>query len=128
MLLLNSSIDGGSVDNNELLLVVWFDQNAGDQKVYTSTSHFKIMRPSTVTAQGIVEVLQEAMLSLGIQAINRHECAPLIGIGTDRAASNTRREKFSVKIKCKLGWAYKKYRIKERMKTQEDYPAAEKSW
>ena len=40
----------------------------------------------------------------------------------------TRGKKFSVKIKCKQECASKKYRNKEGMKTQEDYPAAEKSW
>ena len=41
---------------------------------------------------------------------------------------NTRCKKFSVKIKYKQGWACKKYRNKAGMKTQEDYPAGEKSW
>ena len=40
----------------------------------------------------------------------------------------TRGENFSVKIKYKQGWACKKYKNKEGMKTKEDYPAAEKSW
>ena len=34
----------------------------------------------------------------------------------------------SVKMKCKQGWGCKKYGNKEGMKTQGDYPAAEKSW
>ena len=42
--------------------------------------------------------------------------------------SSTRDKKFSVKMKCKYGWAWKKHRKEEGMKTQEDYPAAEKSW
>ena len=29
---------------------------------------------------------------------------------------------------CKEGWACKKYRNKEEMKTQDDYPATERSW
>ena len=33
-----------------------------------------------------------------------------------------------VKIKCKYRWACKKYRKKEGMKTQEEYPVAEKLW
>ena len=35
---------------------------------------------------------------------------------------------FAVKVKYKEGWACKKYRSKEGMKIQEDYPFAEKSW
>ena len=35
---------------------------------------------------------------------------------------------FSLKINYKYGWACKKYTNKARMKIQEDYPAAEKSW
>ena len=40
----------------------------------------------------------------------------------------TKGKKFSVKIKYKQGWACKKYRNEERMKTREDYAAAEESW
>ena len=36
--------------------------------------------------------------------------------------------KFSVQIDYNLGWACKKYRNEEEMKTQEEYPAAERSW
>ena len=34
----------------------------------------------------------------------------------------------SVQIKYKYGWPCEKYRNKDGMKTQEDCPAAEKSW
>ena len=37
-------------------------------------------------------------------------------------------EKNSVKINYNYGWACKKYRNKEEIRTQEDYPAAERSW
>ena len=40
--------------------------------------------------------------------------------------NETRGKKFSVKIKYKQGWACKKYRNKDGIKAQEDYPAAEK--
>ena len=40
---------------------------------------------------------------------------------------STRGKKFSVKIKYKYGWACRKHGKKEWMKTQEDYPVAEKS-
>ena len=40
----------------------------------------------------------------------------------------TRGKKFSAKIKCKQGRACEKYRNKEEMKKQEDYPAPKKSW
>ena len=36
-------------------------------------------------------------------------------------------DKNFVEIKYKEGWACKKYRNKEGMKTQDDYPPAEKS-
>ena len=48
-LLLDGSTDAANVDN-ELVLVVWFDKDGTNEKVSTRTSHFKIMRPSTVTA------------------------------------------------------------------------------
>ena len=41
---------------------------------------------------------------------------------------HTKGKRSSVKINHKYGWARTKYGNKARMKTQEDYTTAEKSW
>ena len=53
----------------------------------------------------------------------------MLGVGCQAAKKE---HELAVKIFCKIkykqGWAYKKYRSKEGMRTKENYPAAEKSW
>ena len=86
-LLLDSSTDAGNIDN-ELVPAVWFDRDGSDEKVCTRTSHFKIMRPSVLNAQGLFDVLQELLQCLGIQAIDSEKCTQLVGIGTDGFSAN----------------------------------------
>ncbi len=104
-MLLDGSTDAGNVDN-ELLLVVWFDRDGVDQKVYTRTSYFKMSRPSTVTAEGLFEVLQGAVQSLGIQAIKAEECAKLVGIGTDGASANVAGRGLKGLVERELSWIF----------------------
>ena len=86
-LLLDGSTDAGNI-NNEVFLLAWFGKNGVDERVYTKSSYFKVSKPQTVSAQGLYDVLQEALLSLGIQTINADECTKfLVGIGTDGAAA-----------------------------------------
>ena len=85
-LLLDSSTDAGNI-NNELVLAVWFDWDGSDEKVCTRTSHFKIMKPSILNAQGLFDVLQELLQCLGIQVITSEKCTELVGIGTNGASA-----------------------------------------
>ena len=50
------------------------------------------------------------------------------GLQYSTSINITQGKKFSVKIDYNYGWACEKYRNEEEMETQEDYPAAEKSW
>ena len=86
-LLLDGSTDTANIEN-ELLLAVWFDPDGVDEKVYTRTSYFNISRPSSATAAGLFEVVQDALQCVGIQAINANESAKLVGMGTDGASAN----------------------------------------
>ena len=113
-LLLDGSTDAGNVDN-ELVLVVWFDHDGGDERVCTRTSHFKIMRQSTVNAQGLFDTLQEVLQSLGIQAIDSKKCTRLVGIGTDRASANIAGGGLNGLIEAKLPWMFWMWCLAHRM-------------
>lgn len=104
-LLLDGSTGAGSVDN-ELVLVVWFDKGGPDEKVFTRTSHFKIMRPSTITAQGMFDILQESLQSLGIEAMDSEKCTRLVGIGTDGASANIAGGGLKGLVEAKLLWMF----------------------
>ena len=104
-LLLGGLTDAGNVDN-ELVLVVWFDKDGTDEKVSTRTSHFKIMRPSAVTAQGMFDMLQESLQSLRIGAIDSEKCTRLVGIGTDGASANIASGGLKGLVEAKLPWMF----------------------
>lgn len=55
-LLLDGSTDKGNIDN-ELILVVWCDAN-GNDRIRTKISHLNIVRPKTVSAQGLFDVVE----------------------------------------------------------------------
>ncbi len=61
LLLRTSNID------NEVLLVVWCDRNGSDEKVHTRMEYFTVVRPQSVTAQGLFQVLESGLRGLGIQ-------------------------------------------------------------
>ncbi len=104
-LLLDGSTDVGNVDN-ELLLVVWFDREVVDENVCTKTSYFKMSRPSTVTAEGLFEVLESALQTLGIPAITGESCAKLVGIGTDGASTNMAARGLKGLVEDKVSWVF----------------------
>ena len=68
------------------MLVVWFDKDGTKEKVYARTSHFKIVRPSTVTGQRMLSMLQKLLQNLGIETIDSNKCTRLVDIGTDGAS------------------------------------------
>ena len=88
------------------MLVVWFDKDGTDEKVSTRTSHFKVMRPSTVTGQGMFDMLQELLQSLGIEAIDSEKCTRLVGIGTDGASANIAGGGLKGLVEAKLPWMF----------------------
>ena len=102
-LLLDGSTDAGNIDN-ELLLVVWFDKDGVDEKVYTRTSYLCISRPSTAT--GIYDVVQAAVQKLGIPAISGEQCTKLVGIGTDGAAANIAGAGLNGLVEKELPWIF----------------------
>ena len=83
---MDDSTDSGHVDN-ELLMAVYFDREGADEKVSTKISYFRISRPLSTSAQGLLDLLQEALQQiLGVTAISAEECSALVGVGTYGAA------------------------------------------
>ena len=62
-LLLDGSTDVGNI-NNEAFLVVWYDRNGSEEKVHTWMEYFTVVRPHSVTAQGLLEVLESRLRAL----------------------------------------------------------------
>ena len=113
-LLLDGSTDAGNVDN-ELELVVWFDRDGANERVCTRTSYFAIMQPSTTTASGMFDALQQSLGCFGIQTIDCEECARLIGIGTDGASANIARRGLKGLIESKLPWIFWSWCLAHRL-------------
>ena len=105
--LIDGSTDAGNIDN-ELFLVVWFDKEGVGEKVCTHASYFRVSRPSSVSAEGLFEVLTTTytVQSMGITAVGREECAKLVGIGTDGAAANIASAGPKGLVEDKLPWVF----------------------
>jgi len=104
-ILIDGSTDAGNVDN-ELFLAVWFDKEGVGEKVCTHASYFRVSRPSSVSAEGLFEVLATTVQSMGITAVGREECAKLVGIGTDGAAANIASAGLKGLAEDKLPWVF----------------------
>ena len=98
-LLLDSSTDAANKDN-ELLLVMWFDKEEGE-KVRTRISYFTVIRPSSVSAEGLFDVLGAAMKSLGFLPLPK-----LVGLGIDGASANIARSGLKGLVEEKLPWVF----------------------
>ena len=86
-LLLDGSTDMANIDN-ELMLIVWCDVNGSDEKVHTRSDYFTVVRPQSVSGEGLFKVLESGLQGLGINDISAEKCNKLVGIGTDGASAN----------------------------------------
>ncbi|XP_065892470.1 zinc finger protein 862-like [Dysidea avara] len=104
--LLDGSTDSGNIEN-ELIMAVWFNPEDADEKVSTTISYFSISRPSSTTAQGLFDLLQDAMQKImGIQDITVEECSALVGVGTDGAAVNVAGAGLKGLVERQLPWVF----------------------
>ena len=104
-LLLDRSTDVGNIDN-EVILVVWCDPRCEDEKIHSRISYFKVIRPKSVTGEGLFKVVEEALQSLGIPSVDEGACAKLVGIGTDGAASNIANAGLKGIMENKINWLF----------------------
>ena len=70
------------------MLIVWCDVNSSDEQVHTRMDYLTIVRPQSVSGDGLFSVLENGLQSLGIDRISAETCKKLVGIGTDGASAN----------------------------------------
>lgn len=87
-LLLDGSTDKDNIDN-QLILVVWCHVNGSDEQVHTRMDYLTIVRPQSVSDEGLFNVLEMGLQSLGIDRITADKCKMVVGIGTEGASANT---------------------------------------
>ena len=104
-LLLDGSINKGNIDN-EVLLAVWCDPDGTDEKVHTRMDYLMVSRPQLATANGLFQVLEGGLQSLGIKQVSAEECKKLVGVGTDGAASNIAASGLKGLVERCLGWVF----------------------
>ena len=104
-LLMDGSTDSGN-NKNELLMVVYCDVSAEDEKVHTKTEYFQVIRPSSVAASGLYECVTQALTSIGISAFDPEHCSKLVGFGTDGASANIAKEGLRGLVKRQLPWIF----------------------
>jgi len=71
--LLDGATDLGNNDN-EVVLAVWCETSAGDEKVHTRIAYLGIGRPKNVTGIGLFDVLEMSLRRIGIQELTEHHC------------------------------------------------------
>ena len=110
-LLLDGSTDKGNYDN-ELLLIVWCDPDGKDE---TRMSFFKVIRPDSVTGAGLFQVVECALQSVGVTAIDDTHCRKLVGIATDGASANIADGGLKGLVERKLNWIFWMWCLAHRM-------------
>lgn len=113
-LLIDGSTDSGNIDN-ELILLVWFDINGPDEEVHTLINYFKICCPTKTSGEGLYEMLEQALGSLGVEEINEGSCSKLIDMGTDGASANIAGRGLKGLMERKLPWLYWMWCIAHRL-------------
>ena len=103
-LLLDGSTDSGNTEN-ELFLIVWFDQNGANEKV-CARSNYLVCKPSSVSAEGLLDVLCYALRKLGVLEFDAIACSKLVGFGTDGASANRAHAGLKGLVEKELPWIY----------------------
>ena len=104
-LMMDGTCDSGNIDD-EMLLVVWCNTKASDEKVHTRMMYFILTRPKDVTGAGLFQCLEASLQVLGISAINAEECKKLVGVGTDGASSNVAAGGLKGFVENELPWIF----------------------
>ncbi len=113
-LLLDGSTETGNIDN-ELLLVVRCERDGSDEKVHMRMEYFTVVRPHSVTAQGLIKVLESGLQGLGIKEISAEECKKLVVIGTDGASANMAARGLKGLVEGRLPWVLWMWCMAHRM-------------
>ncbi len=104
-LLLDGSTDKGNIDN-EVCLVVWCNTNSSDEKIHTEMNYLTVCRPQSVTAEGLLSVLETILKHVGIDSLDSSKCHRLVGIRTDGASANIAARGLKGLVEKPLPWIF----------------------
>ena len=68
--------------------------------------YFTVVRPQSITAEGLLKVLESGLQGLGINEISAENCKKLVGIGTDGASANTEASELKGLVEGHLRWVF----------------------
>ena len=68
--------------------------------------YFTVVRPQSVTAEGLLKVLESGLQVLGINEISAENCKKLVGIGTDGASANIAASGLKGLVERRLSWVF----------------------
>jgi len=68
--------------------------------------YFTVMRPRSVTAQGLFEVLEGGLWGIGIEEVSAEQCKKLVSVGTDGASANIAASGLKGLVEAHLPWVF----------------------
>lgn len=123
-LLIDGSTDKSNADN-EATLVVWFDPEGENEKVCTKIGYLTVYRPHHVTAEGLLETVNNSLRFLQVETLdddnvddeavdpgvvshvtNKNSNRKLVGMGTGGASSNVAARGLKGLVEQKLPWIF----------------------
>ena len=113
-LLLDGTADTANIEN-ELIIAVWCDKNGSDEKVHTKVDYLTLVRPQSVSGQGLFKALESGLQILGIDQILPEQCAKLVGVGTDGASANLAAAGLKGLVEKQLPWVFWNWCLAHRL-------------
>ena len=112
-ILMDGSVDKGRVEN-ELFVILSCKKDDNLQEIRTCARYFCILEPTRSDADGLVQCLDSALKSMGIENIleresvlSSHDLPVLVGCGTDGASVNVSGQNgMRGKLQASLPWLY----------------------
>ena len=112
-ILMDGSVDKGRVEN-ELFVILFCKKDDNLQEVRTCARYFCILEPTRSDADGLVQCLDSALKSMGLENIleresvlSSHDLPVLVGCGTDGASVNVSGQNgMRGKLQASLPWLY----------------------
>ena len=104
-LLLDGSTDKVNIDN-KVVLVVWCEHDEADEKVCMRMEYLTVVRPQSVTAEGLFEVVECRLQGLDVDEMSAEQCKKLVGIGTDGASANVAVRGLKGLVEERLSWVF----------------------
>ena len=78
-------------------------------------NYLKVIQPGSTSGSGRFQVLEDALQSIGIPAIDATQCCRLVGIATDSASANIAGGGLRGLVESKLTWIFWMWCIAHRI-------------